>query len=142
MAFQWLQMRITEEQDRREREARILSRLPSAMEEVFASLEECVRAYASAFGQDSADARLLAGKIRVTVREQKDGKWQPAGKVDVVPVPTLPGFQVEHGEERIAVEVGILAGDKIFYKMQEHYLGIEQVTRLILDRALFPKLGE
>ena len=34
MSFQWLQMRITEEKDRRAREAQILERLPRALDEL------------------------------------------------------------------------------------------------------------
>src|ERR1700682_3962854 len=42
MSFQWLQMRIQEEKERRQREANILERLPRALEELHRSLIVCV----------------------------------------------------------------------------------------------------
>jgi hypothetical protein len=78
------------------------------------------------------------------VREEKDGQWQPRGKVEITAIPTLPGFQIERGSGPLVIEVGMLPGDRIFYRDQEldQYLTMEELTRRILDRALFPKLRE
>jgi hypothetical protein len=42
------------------------------------------------------------------------------------------------------VEVGLLPDDKVFYRDrdQDKYLTVEELTRRILDRSLFPKLAE
>jgi len=34
----------------------------------------------------------------------------------------------------------VLAGDKLFYRDGDEYITLEELTRRILDRALFPKL--
>jgi len=39
------------------------------------------------------------------------------------------------------IEVGLLPGDKLFYRDQDEFITGEELTRRILDRALFPKLG-
>lgn len=144
MSFQWLQMRITEEKDRRAREALILQRLPRALEELHKDLSECVENYARAFGMQAADVTLLPSKIRIVVREEHEGKWQPRGKVEITANPTLPGFQIDREAGPLVIEVGMLPGDRIFYRDQEldQYLTMEELTRRILDRTLFPKLRE
>ncbi len=144
MAFQWLEMRIQEEKDRREREAKNLERLPSALKELHDYLADCIRSYTENFGTNSADIAMLPNRIRVTVREERDGKWQPVSKVEVACAPEVPGFRVERGEYSLAVEVGLLPSDKIFYRDREQdiYLTTEEFTRRILDRALFPALRE
>ena len=144
MAFQWLEMRIQEEKDRREREAKNLERLPGALKELHDYLADCIRSYTENFGTNSADIAMLPNRIRVTVREERDGKWQALSKVEVVCAPEVPGFRVERGEFSLAVEVGLLPSDKIFYRdrEQDKYLTTEEFTRRILDRALFPALRE
>jgi len=144
MAFQWLQMRIQEERERRELQARHLARLPAAMEEIHGLLAECVDAFAANFGADSADIVMLPSRIKVTVREQRDGKWQVLSKVEVISVPELPGFRIERGDFTMAVEFGILPSDKLFYRDcdQDKYLTPDDLTRRIMDRALFPALPE
>src|SRR5450759_4960718 len=109
MAFQWLQMRIQEERERRERQANNLQRLPGALKEVYDHLAECIRNYTENFGADSADIVLLPNRIKVTVREELDGKWQTLSKVDVICDPDMPGFRVERGDYSLAVEVGLLS---------------------------------
>ena len=42
MSFQWLRMRITEEQERRNREAQIQDRLPRALDEFHSALTGCL----------------------------------------------------------------------------------------------------
>jgi hypothetical protein len=137
-------MRIQEEQERRKREAVTLERLPGALEEVYKVLKDCIGDYTSAFGAESADASLLPHKLKVTVREPVGGKWQSAAKVEIALVPDLPGFRVERGEYSLAIEVGLLPTGKLFYRdcEQDKYLTMEDLTRRILDRALFPKLRE
>jgi hypothetical protein len=135
-------MRVQEEQARREREAQILARLPRALEEICRHLAACVEVYAGAFGPESADIHLQASKIRITVREEQDGKWQQRAKVEMSIVPGLPGFRIERGGEPLMIEVGLLPGDKLFYRDQDQFITMEELTRRILDRAFFPKLGE
>jgi hypothetical protein len=142
MSFQWFQLRVQEEQERREREAQILARLPRALEEAHRHLAGCVEAYADAFGPESADIHLQASKIRITVREEQEGKWQQRAKVEVSMIPSLPGFRIERGGEPLMIEVGLLPGDKLFFRDQDEFLTMEELTRRILDRAFFPKLGE
>jgi hypothetical protein len=142
MSFQWLQLRVQEEQERRVREAQILARLPRALEETHRHLAGCVETYAGAFGPESADIHLQASRIRITVREEQDGKWQQRAKVEICIVPSLPGFRIERGGEPLMIEVGLLPGDKLFYRDQDQFLTMEELTRRILDRAFFPKLGE
>jgi hypothetical protein len=62
--------------------------------------------------------------------------------VDVTVAPALPGFRIERGGEPLEIVVGILPGDKLFYRDGDQYLTMEELTRRILDKALFPKLGE
>ncbi|MBZ5582965.1 MAG: hypothetical protein LAQ30_12340 [Acidobacteriia bacterium] len=142
MSFPWLDMRIDEERDRRRRERETLERLPRALEELHKALTECVQVYARAFGPKSADIQLRDGNIHVTVREELDGEWRARAQVAVAPLAALPGFHVERGGEVFQIEIGMLTGEKLFYKCENQYLTPEQVTRRILDRALFPRLAE
>src|SRR5579872_5161766 len=144
MSFQWLQMRITEEQDRRKREAVILSRLPQALEELHGLLGSCVEAYTQSFGKESAEIELLPSNLRITIRQEIEGTWQEHSKIEVHVVPTIPGFQVDRPGEPMVIEIGVLPGDKVFYRDREsdQYLNMEELTRRILDRGFFPKLGE
>jgi len=144
MRFVWLRMRIQEELDRRKREESTLGRLPVALEELHALLKDCIADYTASFGAESAEVQLLPGRIKLTVRESQNAKWQPAAKVEVLTVPEIPGFRVERGEYSLAVEVGLLPNDRLYYRdcEQDKYLTMEDLTRRILDRALFPKLKE
>jgi hypothetical protein len=131
MTFQWLQMRITEEKDRRERENNILNRLPSALDELHVELERCIEAYNEAFGAGRAMLETAASAIHVTTGD---------ARVSVMLDPMLPGFQVDRGESKLAIEVGILPGGNLFFRDDEKYITVEEMTRLMLDRAFFPKL--
>jgi hypothetical protein len=144
MSFQWLTMRIQEEKERRDRESAMLLRLPVALEELHANIKECVVDYTRQFGAESADVQLLPLSVKVTAKEERDGRWQPAAKVEVIIVPEIPGFRVERGEYSVAIEVGVLPSDNLFYRDREQnvYLSLEDLTKRILDRALFPKLTE
>ena len=144
MAFQWLQMRLQEETERRQREAKILESLPQMLDDLHRSLAECVEAYTRVFGAESADITLLPSKITVATREQRDGAWQPASKVEIGTVPAIPGLQIDRGEVSMVVEVGLLPSSKVFYRDREldKYLTMEELTRRILDRAFFPRLPE
>lgn len=136
MSFQWLEMRIQEEQDRREREAQIRARLPEALQELFQVLTACVASYTAAFGPDSADISMLRSKIRILVRD-------PEAHVEITADPALPGFRVTRGDHpALAIVVGLLPGDRLFYRDEEQYITIEELSRRILDRAMFPKLAE
>jgi len=142
MSFQWLNMRITEESERREREANTLEKMPQALEEIRGALQACVDAYTGIFGPETADLDLTGQRIRVTMREQQDGRWQQRAKVDVTVVPALPGFRIERGGDPLDIIVGILPGEKLYYRDGDEYITMEELTRRILDKALFPKLGE
>ena len=144
MTFEWLRMRIQEEQDRRRREASALDRLPRAMEELHGLLKDCIVSYNQAFGEQASDVQLHPDRIKVTAREEVEGKWQPSAKVEVTSVPDIPGFRVDRGEYSLAIEVGVLPSNKLYYRdcEQDKYLTLEELTRRILDRAFFPKLKE
>jgi hypothetical protein len=133
MSFQWLQIRITEEKERRERERVILERLPRALEELRASLGICVDAYNEAFGADSVSLELQEGMLRMIAG---------GGKIEIVTDESLPGFRVERGSDPLLIQVGVLPGDKLFYRDGDKYLTAEEMTRRILDRTLFPRLVE
>ena len=113
MPFQWLQMRITEEKERRAREKRILDRLPDALVELYDSIRSCLESYNKAFGPQASEAELLSGKVRVIAREEREGKWQQYGKVEVSALPSIPGFQVDQGGDPLLIEIGILPGNKL-----------------------------
>jgi hypothetical protein len=135
MSFQWLHMRITEEKERREREAQILARLPRALNELQDGLAECVNAFASAFGAESVS--MTREDLRLTI--SAGGK-----RVEITADPELPGFRIEREGFSMAVQVGVLPGDKLFFldKESDQYLMMDEVTRRVLDRVLFPKLRE
>jgi Zn-finger nucleic acid-binding protein len=144
MSFQWLQMRIQEERERRQREAQILEALPHTLEEVHGALTECVKSYTEVFGAESADIVLLHSKIKVTIHEPGDGRWHSTSKVEIGLAPAVPGLQIDRGEVSTMIEVGLLPGKKIYYRDRERdkYLTMEELTRRILDRAFFPRLPE
>ena len=142
MGFQWLAMRIQEEQERRERESWIRERLPRALAELSEYMKACVVAYREAFGPESAEIVVSGDSVRATVLDEQAGVWRPRAEVAVETLGSLPGFRVVSGGNAIEIQVGVLPGDRVFYKHGEQYLTMEQLTRLILDRALFPQLGE
>jgi hypothetical protein len=137
-------MRVQEENDRRQRESSALERLPRALEDMHTNLLECINEYTAAFGPESAEIVFLPNRIRVTSREFRDGKWHTAAKVELVAVADIPGFRIERGEYSMAVEVGVLPSNKLFYRDREQdtYLTMDEFTRRILDRVLFPKLRD
>jgi hypothetical protein len=137
MAFQWLEMRISEERDRRDRETEILSRLGPALSELQRVVAECLKAYTDAFGEDSATIRRELGGLVVRVVE-------PPGELRIVTDSTLPGFQMERDGATMSFEIGLLPGNKLFYRdvATDQYITIDELTRRMLDRLLFPKLRE
>jgi len=143
MEYQWMQMRITEEQDRRQREDNIRKRLPRALEELHGSLTECLKSYTEAFGAQAASIQFVSrgtGHIHIEIRDEAEGRWSGRAHIDISNDLTLPGFKVERGGEPYLVEVGVLAGDKLFYRDGDEYITLDELTRRILDRSLFPKL--
>lgn len=142
MSFQWLQMRISEEKDRLHRQAQILERLPRALEEVQHALAACVEQYSQAFGPETAELQSQGQRLRIVVRQAQNGKWEQRAKVELNVVPALPGFRIERGGEPLEIVVGMLPGDKLFYRDGDQYLTMDELTRRILDRSLFPSLGE
>jgi hypothetical protein len=137
-------MRISEERDRRQREAQVLERLPRALDEVHKYLKECVEDYQKAFGPESIEISGHLSRIRITVRDQREGKWEPIAKIEIQLDTKLPGFQVDRAGKPLTIEVGLLAGDKIYFRDQEldQYVTAEELTRRVLDRGMFPKLPE
>jgi hypothetical protein len=144
MSFQWLTMRIGEETDRRRREAQVLERLPRALEELHKYLKECIDDYRKAFGPESVETAATSSRVHITVREQRDGKWEPASKIEILVDTLLPGFKIDRAGLPLTIEVGILPGDKLYFRdsEQDQYVTTEEVTRRILDRGLFPKLPQ
>ena len=144
MAFQWLTMRIQEEKERRELRAKHLARLPGALQELHDQLAECVTAYTNNFGSGSAAIVLMPNLIRVTVRQQLDGGSEPGPKVEVSAVPEMPGFRIVRDDLTQEIEVGLLPSDKLFYRdhVADKYINMDELTRRILDRVLFPGLRE
>ncbi len=143
MSSQWLEMRIQEEQERRQREARTLERLPGALEELYRELADCVASYTKAFGTPAAEIEKQGAGIHIAVRDENEGGWQVRSEVSVRAVPALPGFSIDRGgQPPLEIQVGLLPGDKIFYRDAEQYITLEDLSRRILDRALFPKLAE
>jgi hypothetical protein len=141
-AFQWLTIRIGEERERRRRETEIQERLPDALHELYDVLSRCVETYRDAFGPGSADISFMASKIRVTVADSKSVKAILIGgiQMEIVIDNKIPGFMVHHGTDSLEIRVDILAGGKPSYRDGDHYLNMEELTRRILDRVLFPKL--
>ncbi|HWC97696.1 MAG TPA: hypothetical protein VG456_13120 [Candidatus Sulfopaludibacter sp.] len=146
MSFQWLTMRISEEKDRRKKEASTLEQLPRALEEVQTALAGCIEEYQGAFGAEAADMQREPSIVRVIARQNTDGYWRQNSQVEVKVVPALPGFQIDNGAggDPFMVEVGLLPGAKLYFRdrVQDQYITIEELTRRILDRAFFPKLPE
>ena len=62
-------------------------------------------------------------------------------KVEVSTITKPPSLHIDRNGDVIDIEVGVLPGDKIFYKDGESFLTAEELTRRILDRSLFPKLA-
>ena len=62
MAFQWLQMRIQEEAERRELQRKHLERMPAALQEIHDYLADCIRSYTENYGSKSAD---IAWSMRI-----------------------------------------------------------------------------
>lgn len=136
-------MRIQEEQERRRKEAKVLELLPRGLEELHRQLAACIERYKEAFGSEAAEISNLVSKLRITVRDQQGEKWQPRAKVDISVVSTPPAFKVEHGEgEPFLIAIGLMPGDRLSFQLSEQYLTPEELSRHILDRALFPKLVE
>ena len=52
MPFQWLQMRIQEETERRELHSKHVERMPAALQEIHDYLAQCIQTYTENFGAD------------------------------------------------------------------------------------------
>ena len=138
-------MRISEEQDRRKRESSALERLPSALEDVRNAVAQCVEAYQGAFAPEAATLDPGTTKIRVITREEKEGRWEQVARIEVTSVPSLPGLQIDLGNgEPLLIEIGLLPGDKLYYRDREkdQYVTMDELTRRILDSAMFPRLSQ
>jgi len=107
-------------------------------------LKGCTNEYQEAFGPESVEISAHLSRIRVTVREKREGKWEPTSKIEIHVDTALPGFQADCPGGPLSIEVGMLPGDKIFYRdaKLDQYITAEELTRRILDRSLFPRLPE
>ncbi len=137
-------MRITEEKERRQREANIRERMPRALQELRENLALCVEHYKESFGVEAAEMVSQSAGLRIVIREEMNGEWQEQSRVEVRTVIALPGFEIDRAGKPLVIEVGMLPGDKVYYRdrEQDQYVTLEELTRRILDRAFFPKLGE
>ena len=143
MSYQWLHMRITEESERRQKEANMLEKLPEALEEVHGAMKACVDQYTQTFGPQTAELQVTGQRLRLIVREEQNGRLEQRAQVDVTAVAAVPGFRIERGGgEPLEIVVGVLPDESLYYRDAEKYLTMEDLTRRILDKALFPKLGE
>ncbi len=136
MSFQWLTMRISEEKDRRERENAVLARLEEAFIELRSHLAECVEAYNQAFAGAPARLEDVPGPVR-TIRISANDE-----KVEMSMDHTVPGFQIDQSSGRTPIVTGVLPGGNMFYRDADKYLSLEEITKKILDRTLFPKLKD
>lgn len=125
MSSQRLQMCITE--------TNILNRLPSALDELRAALAGCMETYNQAFGEGDATLETAGGAVHIITGN---------ARVNISLDPPLPGCRVDQGSNRLAIEVGILPGTNLFFREADKYITLEEMTRRILDRALFPKLKD
>jgi len=99
------------------------------------NLAACVEGYTAAFPAESVSVK----------REDFHLSIEAGGKrVEVLGDSQLPGFQIQRDGSNLAVQVGLLPGDRLFYLdvAAGQYLSIEELTRRVLDRVLFPKLKE
>jgi hypothetical protein len=128
-------MRITEEQERRAREKQILDRLPGAVDELEESVKACLDGYTAAFPGDPAEPDRDGLRFAVTAA---------GGRVEVTATPELPGFEIASAGATQQIQIGILPGDRLFYLdvASDRYLSMEELTKRILDRVLFPKLKD
>jgi hypothetical protein len=142
--FQWLRMRISEEKERREREALVLERLPRAAAELQHSLAACVESFNAAFGNGCVELEFRPPRMSIVVRDIPGVLGCELARIEILNVPAIPGFQIDRAGSPLVVEIGLLPGDRLFYRDREtdQYLTMEELTRRILDRAFFPKLRE
>jgi hypothetical protein len=128
-------MRIGEEKDRRAREQQILGILPGAIDDLGNQVGNCVEAFNSALAEPAAHLDRTAEGLSVSSANRR---------VDIVTDTELPGFHVRRESTSFAVQVGVLPTGKLFYfdVAGDQYLTMEDLTRRILDRVLFPKLRE
>lgn len=143
MNQQWLELRIQEEQERRRKEAKTQELLPQALDDLHGQLSDCIERYKEAFGPESASISNLGSKLAITIRDRVGVKWQERARIEVNLVSMPPAFKVERGEgEPVLIDVGLLPGDRLSYRLNDQYLTNEDLSRHILDRPLFPKLVE
>lgn len=118
----------------------MLAALPRVLEELYGALEGCLEAYTTAFGAGTADIECEPPTIHISVRDNRGGRWEQRARIEITTDAAIPGFRVDHDGEQSQVEIGLLPGDKVFYKKVDEFLTLDELTRRILDRALFPRL--
>ena len=82
----------------------IRQRSQAGLEELHEALVGCLESYTASFGTDAAEITLQPSRIHLSVREEQDGKWEQSARVDISAVLSIPGFQIEHGNEPVIIE--------------------------------------
>ena len=136
MRFEWLNIRISEEKDRRERENAVLARLEEVFQDLRSHLADCVETYNQAFAGAPARLEDVAGPVR-TIRLSANDL-----KVEMSMDHTVPGFHIDQPSGRTSIVTGVLPGGNMFYRDANKYLSLEEVTKKVLDETLFPKLKD
>jgi hypothetical protein len=107
------------------------------------ALANCIENYTGAFGSETAQIEADKESLKISVFEQKNGTWDRQSQVVVTALATLPGLVIDRpGTEPISIVVGLLPSERLYYREEDKYLTMDDLTRRILDRALFPKLGD
>ena len=129
-------MRISEEKDRRERENAVLARLEEVFLDLRSHLADCVETYNQAFAGAPATLEDIEGPVRTIRISANDNQ------VEMSMDHTVPGFQIDQPAGRTSIITGVLPGGNMFYRDSDRYLSLEEVTKKVLDRTLFPKLKD
>ena len=135
MSFQWLEMRIGEERDRRAREKQILDRLPGAMDELEESVKACLDGYTAAFPGDPAAPGRDGLRLGVT---GTGGAWRSRLRR------SFPDSRSRRRARRSRFRSASCRATNCFISTwpEDRYLSMEELTKRILDRVLFPKLKD
>ncbi len=139
MPFQWLQMRIAEENDRREKET-LTSGTPARCYGRSARCDLRLRGrILDGIRQGGRRPELLSAQDSPDGPRAEGREVGESARVEISTLTKPPGLHIDRNGDVLDIEVGVLPGDKIFYKDGDDFLTLEELTRRILDRSLFPK---
>ena len=85
-----------------------------------------------------------AAENKLTVTPNLPAQWNEA-KILGVPLGRVRvGVEIRRNGSARQIQVGMLPGDRVYFLdlTADQYLSMEELTKLILDRVLFPKLQE